>query len=395
MSRQRILSVFSGLLPSIRGSNVLARQCCQALADRGHDVHLCCFARADAPGRKRQEAFTTHTVTPFHLSPRHRSRPHLGRFVSDFKLAIQAMRVAQQTAPDIIHTHHYEGFAAALPAARILRIPIILHAHCLFEEELPTYSKLDPVQNLLKVLGSLIDRELPVRADAVVAVCERLAKALNPWEAHTVPIKVIPPGIAPDEIDAPDAYPRSSTPLIVYTGNTDGYQDIPVLLRAFAICRRSAPEARLRLVCSEIDASLNALIERLGIEPAIETIVTQDHTTVRSHLRQAWVAVCPRGSGTGFPIKILDAMAAARPVIASAGSAKPIMDGITGLVVPNHDPRAMAEAILELIAHPTRGEVMGHRAHDLAVTSYAWPHLASQLETFTTAVIERSAAVKA
>lgn len=391
MSRN-VLVVFSGLLPSVRGSNVLVRQSCRALGNRGHTIRLCCFARpGHAPTEQTpQIPFRVHTAAPVRLSSGHRSNPHPGRFLSDVKLAALVHRVAREQRPDLIHAHHYEAFAAALPTARLLDIPIILHAHSLFEEELPTYVPWAPAEQFLRAMGGVMDRELPVRAAAIIAVTDTLASALDPWKERRVPTHVIPPGVLGEEVDLPNAFPRADDPLVVYTGNTDRYQELPFLLNAFAQVRDAAPRARLHLVCSDMTSRISGHVERLGLESAVETIVTQDHITVRRHLRRAWLAVSPRSSKTGFPLKILDAMAVVRPVVACQGSAKAVIDGVTGLVVPEHDPSAMAQAILQLIHNPTRAATMGRHARDLVLTAYTWQTLARRIEAVWDAVLAES-----
>ncbi len=56
----------------------------------------------------------------------------------------------------------------------------------------------------------------------------------------------------------------------------------------------------------------------------------------------------------GFPLSILEAMAAARPVIASAiaGNDEIVIDGQTGLLVPPANPIALAQAIETLLSDP-------------------------------------------
>ena len=63
----------------------------------------------------------------------------------------------------------------------------------------------------------------------------------------------------------------------------------------------------------------------------------------------------------GHPLAILEAMAAGRPVIATAvgGNAEAIQDGRSGLIVPPADPDALAGAILDLVADPERAARFG------------------------------------
>jgi len=68
----------------------------------------------------------------------------------------------------------------------------------------------------------------------------------------------------------------------------------------------------------------------------------------------------------GLPICLLEAMAAGRPVIASAvdGSVEVVVPGQTGLLVPPEHPQALAEAIAFLVEHPQVRERFGMRGQE-------------------------------
>ena len=70
----------------------------------------------------------------------------------------------------------------------------------------------------------------------------------------------------------------------------------------------------------------------------------------------------------GFPMTVLEAMAAARPVAAfsSGGAVEAIVDGVTGLVIPPGDVAAMTQAIRRLILNPTERAAMGQAAQQRA-----------------------------
>jgi len=63
----------------------------------------------------------------------------------------------------------------------------------------------------------------------------------------------------------------------------------------------------------------------------------------------------------GFSNAILESMAASLPMIVSdvGGNAEAVIHGETGLVVPAGDPKALAEAIAELVGAPERCHAMG------------------------------------
>ena len=66
-------------------------------------------------------------------------------------------------------------------------------------------------------------------------------------------------------------------------------------------------------------------------------------------------------------LTILEAMALSRPVVASnvGGIPEMIKDGVTGLLVPPHDPPALAAAIVRLLQDHPLADMLGRAGHDL------------------------------
>jgi glycosyltransferase involved in cell wall biosynthesis len=66
-------------------------------------------------------------------------------------------------------------------------------------------------------------------------------------------------------------------------------------------------------------------------------------------------------SSEGMPLTVIEAMAAARPVVASnvGGVPEVVVDGVTGLVVPVGDRQALADALAALLQDPARRRAMG------------------------------------
>jgi glycosyltransferase involved in cell wall biosynthesis len=81
---------------------------------------------------------------------------------------------------------------------------------------------------------------------------------------------------------------------------------------------------------------------------------------VASWYRRAELLVHP-ARWEGFGLALLEAMLAAKPVVATRVSAAPeiVVDRETGLLVPPDDAAALADAVLGLLADPTRGAAMG------------------------------------
>ena len=72
-------------------------------------------------------------------------------------------------------------------------------------------------------------------------------------------------------------------------------------------------------------------------------------------------AVCLPSEAEALPMSILEAMALARPVVATdvGGTVEQVVDGETGHLVPAGDPEPIRRALLELAADPERARAMG------------------------------------
>ncbi len=75
-------------------------------------------------------------------------------------------------------------------------------------------------------------------------------------------------------------------------------------------------------------------------------------------------AACLPSWAEGFPNAVIEAMAAARPVVATAvgGTPEAITDGEDGLLVPPRDPAALADALGRVLGDAPRARAMGRRA---------------------------------
>src|SRR6059036_1999944 len=137
----------------------------------------------------------------------------------------------------------------------------------------------------------------------------------------------------------------SSDGLVCYAGNLDGYQNLGFLLRSFARVRARVPAARLVLVTHAAPGAL-----RRAVGPGVEIVRAVSYDEVRARLDAADVAVSPRAERSGFPMKLLNYMAAGKAIVASTGSAKGLRDGVSGRIVPDGDEGAFAAAVVELLS---------------------------------------------
>lgn len=108
----------------------------------------------------------------------------------------------------------------------------------------------------------------------------------------------------------------------------------------------------------ECRESLQRLAQRLGVRQACRFVGTTE--TVADFYAAADVVVLPSLS-EGFPFVVLEALAMAKPVVATKVNGVPeiIEDGRTGLLVPPRDIRALESSIRRILRDPDEAARMG------------------------------------
>jgi glycosyltransferase involved in cell wall biosynthesis len=156
-------------------------------------------------------------------------------------------------------------------------------------------------------------------------------------------------------------------------------KDHATLLRAFAKLAQSWPALHLVVVG---DGPLRSDLERDAVGRGLGHRV--HFAGLRPHLPN------PNGMfdfsvlssvSEGFPNSVIEAMAAGRPIVATAvgGTVDAVEDGRTGLLVPAGDADALAAAIASLLRDPTRARTLGDAARQAARSRYQASTVMSQL----------------
>jgi polysaccharide biosynthesis protein PslH len=139
--------------------------------------------------------------------------------------------------------------------------------------------------------------------------------------------------------------------------------------------RRRSPDARLLLVGRDPSRSVRALASS-----SVE--VSGTVCDVRPYLAQARVAVAPLRSGGGTRLKILEALDAGRPVVATSVAVDGLEDLIGEGVVVADDSASMIEIVSALLDEPDRASALGRAGHEAVAARHTWDvALAPLLET--------------
>jgi glycosyltransferase involved in cell wall biosynthesis len=150
------------------------------------------------------------------------------------------------------------------------------------------------------------------------------------------------------------------------------------------------PETRFMIIG---DGSMRASLERLSrslrVADRVEYLGERDDVEVI--LPTLSIFILP-SLVEGMSMALLEAMAAARPIVATAvgGNLDLIRDGQNGLLIPPGDPEAMARAALQLIRNPEWAERLGQAARAVVVNDHSADRMVRRLEKIYKELLQRT-----
>lgn len=377
--KYRIAMVAACPFPSLRGSQALVRELAEALAGNGHEVHVVTYPAAQhiAP----VERISIHRVPRVPLVSPTPKAVGWQKIVLDILLVWTLWRVVRNHDIDVIHAHNVEAPIVGYLVRLLTGIPVVYHAHNALVDELPFYVRSGLGKRIARGLGRAADARLAAWSDHAVALSPRLG-AYMAVRGAAAKLSVIPPAVSHAQAGLPGGLGRSpgglhggrlgAGPRIVYAGNLDGYQNLTCLLEAFARICAGEPRARLVMVLhAAAGAARVQEIRRLSKIPGVSVRLAGTHGAAARELRRADVLVCPRTSWSGFPIKILNYMAAGRPIVQARASAHVIEDGISGLLYDDDEPGSLAKTVLKVVRDAELGERLSLAARQRLATDFS------------------------
>jgi glycosyltransferase involved in cell wall biosynthesis len=122
----------------------------------------------------------------------------------------------------------------------------------------------------------------------------------------------------------------------------------------------------------DLRSTLEELAERLGIS---DRVVFLGHRTDIPRLLIGCDLFVLPSRYEGFPLSVLEAMAAAKPVVATAvgGTPEAVVDGATGYLTTPGDPAGLAACIRLALSDPPRAREMGLRGRERVHELYSAP----------------------
>ena len=370
--------------PTGQGSQVFIRQLAEALQTRGHRVHLVAYHLSEPGCRTHLPVLRTPPLPGY---AKLNSGPTLYKLLLDLFLAIKLATLVRGAKIDIIHAHNYEAALVALWMRKRWRIPVIYHGHTIFEEELPTYFRSRFLKAGTRWLGQRLDSVVPRRMDRCLAITSPMLSRLLKRGVEEEKMELLPPGIfyeAPgaEEIRAAARkYALEGRPSVLYAGNLDNYQRVDLLLEGFQEVAAECPEAILLIVTNSNPKSYKRQVERLRLTKHVRFLTGLPFDEVKAVMACGDVAVLPRLSPYGLPIKLLNYMAAGLPVVAFRRAGHILEHLQTGYLVGEENAHGLAGEIIALLRDRGLAAKLGANARKAAAAHFGWTQRISMLES--------------
>ncbi len=334
----------------------------QALINRGYQITFVCN-----PG------------SPLALQAVEKKIPVLGlRMRKSYQItsAIQFFSLLKGSQVDLLHIHNSKDhWICGLPA-RLLHVPTVR------SRDVGVPVKMNSISSLmyLRCSGRII-----VSSDAIRRDLLRIPN-LEANRIVTIPSGVdltrFHPLVSPEGVRKELALPDASS-VIGCIARLDEAKGHEILLQAASSIVKVHPSVRFLLVGDgpgRTKARLKQLATDLGL--GLHVIFTGFRTDIPQLIAAMTFVVVPSFCIEGIPQVILQALAIAKPVIATCVGGIPeiITDGVNGMLIKPKNVAELTKAMLWMLAHPQQANVMGRCGREKVARAFTLDHAVSRTE---------------
>jgi len=289
---------------------------------------------------------------------------------------------------DVLHSHYWISGKVAMPVAKKFGIPLAHTMHTMARVKNMNLAEGERPEPMIRVQG---ETQVVAAANALIANTDAEAASLvSLYEACPDNVSVVSPGVdlytftvgsgrkaAREAVGLPqDAH------ILAFVGRIQPHKGPEVLIRAVAEMLNHSPHLRPKLITIIMGgASGSGLgeVERLKDLVSwlnISDVVRFENPVPRAQIPQWYRAadlVCVPSYSESFGLVALEAQACGTPVVATAvgGLRTAVADGISGVLVDGHDPRAWSSVLARLIQEPQRRVLLSMGAIEHA-SHFGW-----------------------
>jgi D-inositol-3-phosphate glycosyltransferase len=303
-------------------------------------------------------------------------------------LSKEFLRIVRDESYDAIHSHYWISGKVGMPAAKELGIPLVHTMHTMARVKNLNLAEGETPEPMIRVQG---ETQVVAAANALVANTDAEAASLvSLYDACPDIVHVVSPGVdlytftpGQGRSAAREVVGLPSDALVVsFVGRIQPHKGPEVLIRATSELVKHSPLLRHKLIVNIIGGASGANTEEvdrlkeLATWLAIDDVVRFAPPVPRADLAQwyraADLVVVPSYSES-FGLVALESQACGTPVVATAvgGLRTAVADGISGVLVDGHDPKAWSSVISRLLQEPQRRVLLSMGAIEHA-SHFGW-----------------------
>jgi sugar transferase (PEP-CTERM/EpsH1 system associated) len=382
--------------PPNKGEKIRAFNQLRYLSEHGHSIDLCTFAD-DPDDRHHQEALLKYcrsvriiskpkklnTIRSLGALPS--AKPLSVGFYHSFRMRFVIRNLLRANSYDVI-------FCYSSPMAEFVRndrfsgrIPVrIMDFVDVDSDKWKQYSehKAQPMKAVYLAEAHLLaryERSIAREFDASTLVSEEEVRAFRDIAPGANEIVSIPNGVDTVYFGETNCTPPpKDAPLFVFVGQMDYFANIDAVKYfaqdIFPTVREQLPKAQFQIVGRAPTAEVQSLAKHPGIE------VTGAVDDIRDYLGAASIMVAPLRIARGIQNKVLEAMAARVPVVASPAAFAGIEGraGTHALICDDAD--SYARDLIQLVDDEPLQQRLAREARTLVEDEYAWAPAMRKLE---------------
>jgi glycosyltransferase involved in cell wall biosynthesis len=329
----------------------------QALADLGHEVDLVTYHLGEDRHFPRLKI---HRIPSLFFIKKIKVGPSFAKIPMDFLLLCKSFRLMMSKSYDIIFTHEEASwFGTAL--AKLKKIPHLYDMHSSLPQQLENFRF--SRSKILKRIFATLERYVLRNSQSIIVICLDLLQKLETERvAHKATLienflDFDHPGYTANQIkEERSKYASPQEKIVLYTGNFELYQGIPLFLEASALVEDKSVVFLLVGGNPLHVKEMKKKASELKISDKVHFTGQVTPFKVPLYIAMADVLVSPRTAGTNTPLKIYSFLKSGKPVVATNlwTHSQVLSEKISVLVDPN--PKSFAQGILFALNNPEASE---------------------------------------
>ena len=353
----------------------------QALADLGHEVDLVTYHLGED---RNFPHLKIHRIPSLFFIKKIKVGPSFAKIPMDFLLLCKSFRLLMSKSYDIIFTHEEASwFGTAL--AKLKKIPHLYDMHSSLPQQLENF-RFSRSKILKKIFMSL-ERYVLRNSQSIIVICLDLLKKLEREKvAHKATLienflDFDHPAYKEEQIkEERMKYASPEDKIVLYTGNFESYQGIPLFLEASALMDEKSIVFLLVGGNPSHVEEMKKRASELKIADRVRFTGQVSPSKVSLYIAMADVLVSPRTAGTNTPLKIYSFIKSGKPVVATNlwTHSQVLSEKISVLVDP--DPKSFAHGILFALNDPEASE-RALTAKKMAEKDYTFDNYKTKITT--------------